>query len=453
VRCALKPVYLACALIFLGAAAQGEQISLTPQQLVITAGRALAARMPDAALDMAQALLQRDPNDVQALLIKARALRDMGQFDDASKAAKSAWSLAQSAPEKFGAAMVMAQISSSDGRRTVAQVWLRRATQHATTDRQRAQARRDFQYVRARNPWSLKLSFGAAPSSNINGGTNTDTITLFGLPFELSPDAQALSGYQVNASVDLSYRIAGNGQSETRAGLQAYAHANRLSPTAIALAPDARGADYNYASAAATLVHTRAAQIPGRKLTYSLNIGRNWYAGSPLSDFASTQAQLGMGLGGASHLTVRARADAQRNIAPGAGTLFLGALSGDLLRPTDSGAAFRLSFGAQKSFSSDATQQYTQAQVGLDYFFAKPILGTNLSMGISASQKDYAASYYTTNGRHDFQLSAHVEMRFGQVQYYGFSPVVTVKTAQTTSNVALYSTDSTSIALGFRSNF
>ena len=63
----------------------------------------------------------------------------------------------------LAAALAVAQALSSEGARTRAQLWLRRAMQVAPTKRQKALAVRDFRYVRLRNPWSTRLSFSVAP--------------------------------------------------------------------------------------------------------------------------------------------------------------------------------------------------------------------------------------------------------------------------------------------------
>ena len=67
---------------------------------------------------------------------------------------------------------------------------------------------RDFRIVRGRNPLSVALSFGVAPSSNINGGTSAETIWLYipafcgYIPTTPVGDALPLSGLRVNGGDD-----------------------------------------------------------------------------------------------------------------------------------------------------------------------------------------------------------------------------------------------------------
>ena len=60
--------------------------------------------------------------------------------------------------------------------------------------------------------WTTNISFGIAPSSNINSGTGATTVGLYGLPFDLSPDARRQSGVGLNLglSTEWSPRIAKN---------------------------------------------------------------------------------------------------------------------------------------------------------------------------------------------------------------------------------------------------
>ena len=57
--------------------------------------------------------------------------------------------------------------------------------------------------IRRRRAWSVNFAFGLSPDTNINGGSRNDTITVAGLPFQLSSDAQQTSGVGVLTSLNL----------------------------------------------------------------------------------------------------------------------------------------------------------------------------------------------------------------------------------------------------------
>ena len=434
-------------------AGQAADIVLTPAQMTVAAGRALSLHRPEAALALAEALLARDPKDIRALLIKARALRDLVRNDAARDAANLAWRAANTDTERFGAALILAQALASSGRDTAAQLWLRRATQHATNDRQRALVRRDFAFLRQRNPLTLKFSFGATPSTNVNGGANTDTITLFGLPFELSADAQALSGYQAYASVDLSYRVFENTPGETRIGFSAYHRQTWLSEQAQIDAPGALGSDYNYASLSLNLSHTFQPTQEGRKYALSLALGRNWYGGQALANFANLNATLSQDFANGRQLGVSLRADVKQNADGTGAPVFLANAGVTYQWPQANGNAFRFSASLQRTVSSNAYDAYFETRAGVDYFLTKPVFGGKLSFGLGAARRDYAVSRYTANGRHDQSLNAHVDLTLNGLSVYGFSPKISVSHSRTTSNVALFSSQVTSLGLGFQSDF
>ena len=54
-------------------------VDVTPDQLRIMAANSIVNGNPTQGYEMAQALLARDPNDVEALIIRARAARDGGR--------------------------------------------------------------------------------------------------------------------------------------------------------------------------------------------------------------------------------------------------------------------------------------------------------------------------------------------------------------------------------------
>ncbi|MCI2397874.1 tetratricopeptide repeat protein [Aliiroseovarius subalbicans] len=436
-----------------GTGARAEIIILTPTQMVEEAARAVAGHQPRAALTLTQAVLAQNPDNLGALLLMSRALRDMGRNDDARVAAKRAWALAETPAQRFPVALLMAQATASGGNQTLAQIWLRRAAQNARSDGERALVRRDFNYVRARNPWRFEVDFGASPSSNVNGGSVEDTITLFGLPFDLSPDAQALSGYQVHGAVDLSFRIAETARSQSRVGLQAYARETWLSDSARAAAPDVPPGAYDYQSVALTFHHDRALQKRGRKLSFSASIGRNWYGGVRLSDFVSAGVDLRLPVAQKDRLTLSARADLQDTASAATPAVAVGDLGLELLHPTGNGNAIRLNLGLRAALSNDVFSEYRQASFGADYLLGKPILGTRVTVGVEMGHKSYDVSRYTSVGRKDTSVSLRADMTLTQVEYFGFSPVLTLDHTRIRSNVSLYTSQTNSLALGFRSSF
>ena len=206
----------------------------------------------------ANALVQRDPNDRIAHLIRARALRDIGQYDDALISARTAWSLSESDAQRYSSALVMAQVQSSAGHHTYAQIWLRRAIHHAPNDALEQRAIRDFRFVRSRNPWSTRISFAITPDSNINNGSSSRssflnyrlTEALFGQPveYELSGAARALSGIEYSFGIDTRYRFQETANHANDVFFSLDMREYTLSSDAKSIAPDARASDFSFTS-------------------------------------------------------------------------------------------------------------------------------------------------------------------------------------------------------------
>jgi hypothetical protein len=61
--------------------------------------------------------------------------------------------------------------------------------------------------IRARRSWRFNFDIGIAPDSNINSATEKQTVDIYGLPFQLDPDARARSGTGTFVGGDASIRL------------------------------------------------------------------------------------------------------------------------------------------------------------------------------------------------------------------------------------------------------
>lgn len=440
---------LACA----GPAA-AKRVEIGPEALRDQAARAAAAGFSQRALSYSDALLRRDPKDIGAWLIRAQAARDMGRYEDSRGAARRAWGLAGTDRQRYAAALAMAQAQSSAGRRTSAQWWLRRAVQNAPDDTARARAVRDFRYVRARNPWAADFSFSIAPRSNVNNGSARSTTQLFDLPFEFQLDgsAQALSGIEVAAGANLRYRL---NESRTRRSdllLRFHHRTYALSDAAKAQAPGVSGSDFAFTSAGIGLVHRTRPDKRGAPRQFHGIIGRTWYAGDPYMQFVQLGATQHFGLSPRTGADFSLGVEAQEGLSRGsdARSVQLGA---GLTRILPGGHRLRLSVEGRVNRSGSANLDFDKLAVGARLKLARPVLGMQLSMGLSGSVKDHDRSPLSANGRHDEELGIEVTAGFPSVDYYGFIPSATVRAARTRSDIGLYDTNELGVEIGIRSAF
>ncbi|MES2327228.1 MAG: surface lipoprotein assembly modifier [Pseudomonadota bacterium] len=61
--------------------------------------------------------------------------------------------------------------------------------------------------IRARRSWRFDIDVGFAPDSNINSATDKQTVDIYGLPFQLDPNARARSGTGMFTGGDASVRL------------------------------------------------------------------------------------------------------------------------------------------------------------------------------------------------------------------------------------------------------
>jgi hypothetical protein len=84
---------------------------------------------------------------------------------------------------------------------------------------------------------------------------------------------------------------------------------------------------------------------------------------------------------------------------------------------------------------------------------AEPVWGADVSYGLSLSSRDFPSTPYAAGRRTDNRVKAHLRMWFRDLDYYGFSPVVSFSASRTASNIGLYDADAVGVELGIRSSF
>ncbi|UMA65293.1 surface lipoprotein assembly modifier [Roseivivax marinus] len=443
-----------------GAMAQ-EASGLSAGQMRQLAAADLDAGRPAAARQVARALIDRDPTDVQALLVLSRAERDLQDFDAARDAGLGAWRQAGTDDERFAAALAVAQALSSEGARTRAQLWLRRAMQVAPTKRQKALAVRDFRYVRLRNPWSTRLSFSVAPSSNVNGGSRRDTVDLYledtpigDVPVEaaLGGASKALSGIEYSMGLATSYRLHQTERSRLSVDLLLDHTTYTLSDDAKDIAPEAEGADFAVSRAALGLTQDWTAPSSRLGLRYGASIMRTDYGGEPLVRTLAAHGTLRYALTPKvmGQLTARRTWDAGYDTrADATGWQLAAGLA------TSIGANNTLSLrGRWQDVTSDSgALDYVERAVDAGLGLGTPILGTDVSFNLTAAQRKHDDHPYSAHGREDTRLSASATLTLQQIDYYGFVPDITFEASRTESSLGLYDSEEFGISLGIRSRF
>lgn len=446
---------LGAAAVALGVAA--EPMTLSPQDMHRLAVHAAGSGDHAAALKFSGALLERDPEDLDALVIQSRAARDAGDLSLARKSARTAWALAETDTQKFAAALVRAQALATGGNRTAAQLWLRRAAHVAPDEATRQAAVRDFRYVRARNPLQMQFSFSLAPVSNLNNGSVKDTGT-YTFPFfgnveaELSGAAKALSGLETAVSANARYRILDRTKDKTDLIVSFSNRSYTLSDDAKKQAPGAKGSDFDFTSASLTLAHTgKFEPMPG-PYRVAASFQQTWYGGEEYTRVwrGSVRQDILFGKTTSTYLSVGASRQDALGRTTDADTFELGT---GLRHRLANGNQIRVDLSRTKSSSDSSSLDYVATDVAATFELGEPVLGLGWSFGLSTGHKAHDGSMARGIDRVEDSYGGSITAVLSPLDMYGFVPTVALDARKVESNLSQYDREEFGFRLGLESAF
>jgi hypothetical protein len=449
---------LAAALLALWAGAAPAQIVTDAAGLREIAGGLIAAGEAEAARDLAQALLARDPGDVAALLLLARAHVEAGTPRDALAPAWRAWRLARG-EARFVAARLLARAHADLGQDTRAQIWLRLARGDAPDAAAVAAVAEDFRAIRARNPLRLTLSFGIAPSSNINGGSSEESFTLPGLPFEfvLDGEARALSGWRFAAAGTLAWRLHSGERSATFLEAALSGRTYVLSEEARAQAPEAEGSDFADIAWSQGIVHRWMSAGASGPSAAGASVAASWFDGALYSRAVALTWDRQFRAGPRDRLSLSAFIDWTERRDRDDGEVFVedyASLGGRLRwqRQVETGR-LSLSLGLRDHLSEIPDTAYSGVTLGIGHDWARPLGELRLGLSAEIDWRSYDASVYTWGTREDLRGTLRASVGLAEWELWGFSPVATLEASRTDSDVARFDQRRLSLDLGLRSSF
>ncbi len=443
---------LLCCLAQTGAAQ--DDLTLTPDGMRQLATVFLAEGRNAEAADLADALLQRDPADLAALIVRARAAVAMRDFRTALDLSRRAYAAADTDAARFSAARLTALSHAELGQDTRAQFWLRRAGQYAPNDEAAQSVADDYRFVRQRNPLAISLTFGIAPSSNVNGGSASEILILPGLPFEfvLDGEARALSGVQFSGGINLSYRLRSTETSGTFLDGSVQGRTYILSAEAQDLAPDARGGDYSDISLTTSLSHRWLPEGSRGPWTISGTFGQTWYDNAPYLRFVQFAVAKGIRLDERNRLDLSAYVEGQDRISDDEQFPGLGGRA-RWTHLTGSGDKTTLTLSVRDSLTDLPDVGYQSVGLSVGYELDKPVMDLRIGFGADLEYQDYAESAYAFDGRHDVRSALRMTIGLPGIQYYGFEPLITLEMSQTQSDVDLFDKQDFRANIGVRSSF
>ncbi len=446
---------LLCALFWATApAAQTVDIPLDQARLI--GAQAAQTGNPQLAIDIARALLQADPNDRGALLILASALPQIGQAKAGREAGQRAFALSTTQLQRYGAARQVALAAANERRFTLATLWLRRALIHAPNEVETQRTLEDARSVARVNPWSTSLNFSLSPSGNVNGGAKSALLTFDDLPvFGVnSPDARALSGIVLRYGLKTSYRLRQTQTDRLSLAFSYDATRVRLSKEAQEQAPDSRNDDFSSDVAEVSLSYNR---LLGQGLASAdLSVGQVRFSGDPYYNFGRVTLSYIRPLENGRRLQFTGFLERQDNaLTPFQDVTRKGLRATYGLRIGDAGGA-SATLGYTDNSSDTINQTSTEWSLEGRWTPDRRIGPAQVSLTAGLSKVDYpqyAIFFAVPGGRQDTTHSIGMDVTFPDVQFAGFSPVVSLSRDVSKSNISRFTRDTNSIGFNFRSSF
>jgi hypothetical protein len=436
------------------ASAAQHDMTLTPDAMrVIALDLVNEGRLVEAAA-LTDALLVRDPEDVTALILRARVALATGDYQGTITLASRAFRVADVDDQRYAAARLAARGHAELLQDTRAQWWLRRAGNVAPDSAAEQSVAEDFRFLRQRNPLAISLQFGISPSSNVNGGSASEVIILPGLPFEfvLDGSARALSGLQFEGGVNFSYRLNMTERSANFIDVSLQGRTYVLSPEAREMAPDARGSDYADINATFSFTHRWLPENARGPWSITGTLGQTWYDDERYLGFGQLLMSKTTRFDGGRRLDVTGFVDLQDRLQDDEQ---FAALGGRVRWSWTTGRedTATISAGFRDTLSELPDVAFDGLSIGASYQFEEPVFSVRLGLGADLEYRHFPETFYAFDPREDWRGSLRMTVGLPQFTYYGFEPQVILRANQTESNVALYDSRSLSLDFGIRSTF
>lgn len=292
--------------------------------------------------------------------------------------------------------------------------------------------------IRQKKTFTWTLTFAVVPDSNLNAGPATDTVSLYGLPFQLSPDARANSGVGLSADLgaEWSPRIGERTKWRLGAGLHRVQY---------------RQTEFDDM----TLSVYTGPHLTLKRWDINLlgNVARRWFGDRPYSISYGPSAdvtyylnqRLGLGLA-ASLSQVNYHLNPLQNglNASVSGSFFLASSPSSFIRGG-------VTIGRQEArFPGYA---YESRQVGLSYTRELPG-GITVGLAPSVTFLNYDAALAAfTAPRRDRQYAAQVSVLDRKIVWFGLTPRIAYTVIRNNSNIALYTFKRNRFEIGLTSTF
>ncbi|MBT8414922.1 MAG: DUF560 domain-containing protein [Boseongicola sp.] len=448
---------LAAAILLTSAAPLKAQTPEDTQTLSVPQARAIARQALQSgnialADQLSSILLQRDPEDAEALLLRALIARGAGALDIAEQAAADAYRFSDNPALQFDAAFLVADIKARKEQFTRAELWLRRADNVAPDDGRREAAKRAFQNVSRLNPLTVQLRFTARPSNNVNNGAETLAIDLGGLPFFLDPSGQQLGGYEASTGVSLAYRLFENETRKTEALAELFYRKIWLDSEAKDLVPTAEGSDFDYGVLIAGIRDQRLIWPDLGITEITTLVGQSWYGGDELARWGELKLGQTIRQSDVQQLRFGSTIRSEKRLDSDVNSSNSIAFSLDMTRVAESGGTFGLGTTFKNIWSDSGTVDLASVALRANRSFSQ-MGSVQPRFSASVEQRNYHKFSSVAGGRDDTTLSLGIDVTFPDISYFGFLPQASLQARKTWSTVDIYDRNEYSFGITAVSRF
>ena len=448
------------------------RIQISENDLVAYAHQRLAIGDIAEVNRIADTMLVQDPQNFHGHMLKGEVARLIGRRDIWEDYTRAALRHSKTNVEKYLAALSLARAKVADEKYTMAQFWLRVARQNSPNDQLSASIAHDYQRIRQLNPWSSNISFGAAPSGNINGGSQGETAYLegnvdpsfaaflasFGIydPATglrlLGDNERALSGYEATFGIGTQYRLSQTASSATFLSAQADVARYWLSDESKDLSPTSENSDFSRDSLSFGLSHIRVLAEGMRPTTFSVGVGKSWYGGTPSNRYITASVSQPYSLSERDLLTLSGNVSVSANFADNTPVRAIGT-SARLLHVLRSGDRIGGSVFYNRNVSDIFDSDSKALGISANYSFARPIWGMGLQFDASATYTDFGTTRFAPFDREETTLRAGANVSIPAAEIFGFQPVVSFTAEENRSTVDQFDRKSLGMGLKFQSSF
>jgi outer membrane protein len=420
----------------------GCTMRATPEQVLAEADRLVAANRFDDAAPLLAALEATPQFAMERRFLLGYSSMETGKTDDAIKHFRAALAIR---PDQTRVRLELARALESKGKLGSADYQYRLAEEDGSLpDEVLRTVHSSRGLLRDRRNWSTRFEIGIAPDSNINNGTNAESVDInfgpFQVPVSLDGDARRKTGIGQSANVSTTYRTSLSGRTK--------------------LLIDADTAATNYKGKSADDFTAQLAVGPewqaSDRVSVSLQaIGsQHWYGGKTASQGGGARAavQLELGEGQRVGVSLDGRyaksgfSDAYNGWNIGGQATYERVVARSLI-------ASATLFGRRDLAEAKA---YSGFEYGANLGIGGELpLGINagISGGVSRATFDGPLTIFSIDPRKDWRLNGRAFVGLRRIRVLGFSPSVTYNFSQNSSSLPLYDSERHKVRFGLARYF